>query len=224
MFVAPERLFKAEHALFFPNWFGRTLEEGAKRREPGEGLGRKDGYGGLGRDTCEAMRGRVSVVSVFSSMWALNQVRTFVGGAQNPGLREVIEGSGGVAQEVEINYEDNVLKYWLLRLFGMRKLREERTVEEQKRYFVVRRGVSDIMKEALGLMNLQVGYVYLVDPEMRVRWAGSANAEPAERESLTRGVRKLVQEAKGVDSKSRLNVAVEEVVEDQESKRAAAAA
>jgi len=154
----------------------------------------------------------------------LNQVRTFVGSAENPGLKQLLDSDKEMIQEVEINYEDNLLKYWILRLFGLRKLRGERTPEEQKRYFIVRRGVSDILKEALGLMNSQVGYVYLVDPEMRIRWAGSANAEPQERESLVRGARKLIQEAKGLDNKSKLNIAVEEVVEEVEGKKAAAAA
>ena len=218
VFVAPERLFRAEHALYFPNFFGKTLEKRADRRD------RKDGFRGLGRDTCEVMSGKVSVVSVFTSTWALNQVRTFVGTVDNPGLKQLLESDKEVIQEVELNYEDNLLKYWILRLFGLRKLRAERTPEEQKRYFIVRRGVSDILKEALGLMNSQVGYVYLVDPEMRIRWAGSANAEPHERESLVRGARKLIQEAKGLDNKSKLNIAVEELVEEVEGKRASAAA
>jgi ATPase complex subunit ATP10 len=139
-------------------------------------------------------------------------------------LKQLLESDKEVIQEVEINYEDNLLKYWILRLFGLRKLRLERTPEEQKRYFIVRRGVSDILKEALGLMNSQVGYVYLVDPGMRIRWAGSANAEPHERESLVRGARKLIQEAKGIDNKSKLNIAVDELVEEVEGKRASAAA
>jgi ATPase complex subunit ATP10 len=218
VFVAPERLFRAEHALYFPNFFGRTLEKGVERRD------RKDGFRGAGRDTCEVMAGKVSVVSVFTSTWALNQVRTFLAPAQNPGLKQLLDSNRDVFQAVDINYEDNVLKYWILRFFGLRKLRNERTTEEQKRYFIVRRGVSDIVKEALGLMNLQVGYVYLVDPDLRIRWAGSANAEPHERQSLVRGAKKLIQEAKGMDHKSKLNVAVEELVEELESKRASAAA
>ena len=219
VFVAPERLFRAEHALFFPNFYGRTLERGAERRD------KKDGFRGLGRDTCEVMEGKVSIVSVFTSTWALNQTRTFVGRTDNPELRSLLKHEKDIIQEVEINYEDNLLKYWILRLFGLRKLRKERTEDERRRYLIVRRGVSDMIKEALGLMNLQVGYVYLVDPQLRIRWAGSANAEEHEKESLVRGARKLIQEAKGMDNNSQLNVAVEELVEDVvEGKKAAAAA
>ena len=219
MFVAPERLFRAETALWFPNLYGRTL------RKDVVSTGEKDGYGGRGRDTCVGMKGKVSVVTLVTSQWAGNQVRTFVGRKENEALEEVIGGSGGLAQRVEINYENNFLKYWILRLFGMGRLRRERTVEEQGRYVVVRRGFSDVLKEALGVMNEKAGYVYLVDQELRIRWAGSAIAEEHERESLVRGVRKLVLEARGVreTKRERLEHVVSEVVEEEVVERKAAA-
>ena len=219
VFISPERLFKAEHALYFPNFFGRTLRrKGVVRGDGG------DGNRGLGRDTCEVMKGKVSVVSIVSNAWAVNQVKSFVGEEVNPALKEVLKGEGkGVVQRVEINYENNVLKYWILRLFGLGSLRRQRSLEQQGRYFIVRRGVSEVMKEALGLLNEKAGYVYLVDPDLRIRWAGSAVAEGFERESLVRGVRKLVQEARGKDGKSLLQGAVKEVVEENEKKASAAA-
>ncbi|KAK5164822.1 Mitochondrial ATPase complex subunit atp10 [Saxophila tyrrhenica] len=220
VFVAPERLFRAETALWFPNFFGRTLRKGLEKRD------RKDGYGGLGRGTTEAMKGRVSVVSLVTNAWAVNQVRTFVGQEENAALEEVLTANEDVAQSVEINYENNVLKYWILRLFGMGSLRRERSPEQQGRYFVVRRGFSDVLKEALGVVNEKAGYVYLVDPELRIRWAGSAIAEEHEKESLVRGVRKLVQEARGQrpTKKEKLEHAVADVVEEEPAQKAAAAA
>lgn len=219
VFVANERLFRGEVALWFPNFFGRTLRKGGSGSGTsgggagGGGLGKKDGYGGLGRDTCLVMRGKVSVVSFVSNAWAVNQINTFT---QHAPLSEVIQSNKDVAQRVEINYEDNVLKYWILRLFGLRKLRRERTAEEQDRYFIVRRGLSDIVKEAMGLLNDKGGYVYLVDAECRIRWAGSAIAEERERASMVRGLKRLVLEARGerVDEKARLREAVGEVVDE----------
>ena len=52
------------------------------------------------------------------------------------------------------------------------------------------------MKEAVGLLNDKGGYVYLVDHECRIRWAGSAIAEDAEKESMVRGLVRLVREAR----------------------------
>lgn len=213
VFVAPERLFRAESALFFPNFFGRTLRKGVEKRDKG------DGFGGLGRDTVEVMKGKVSIVSFVSNAWAVNQVRTFCGAkeGENPGVRDVLESNVDVAQRVQINHESNVLKYWVLRLFGMGSLRRVRTVEEQERYFIVRRGVSEIIKEAIGLLNDKGGYVYLVDTECRIRWAGSAVAEEKEKESMVRGLKRLIAEARiargeKVDMRKELQDAVAEVI------------
>ena len=82
-----------------------------------------------------------------------------------------------------------------------------------------------MVKEAIGLVNDKGGYVYLVDGEGRIRWAGSAVAENKEKESMVRGLRRLVQEARGerVDVKARLREAVQEVVEEPARKAAAVA-
>jgi ATPase complex subunit ATP10 len=39
----------------------------------------------------------------------------------------------------------------------------------------VGKGLSEDVRDAMGLLNSQVGYVYLVDTECRIRWAGSGN-------------------------------------------------
>lgn len=223
VFVAPERLFRAETALFFPNFLGRTLRRGAEKRN------RNDGYGGLGRDTASAMQGKVSVVSFVSNQWAVNQVKTFCGPKDNPGIRELLEENNDVAQRIQINHESNTLKYWILRLFGMGRLRHARTLDQQERYFIVRRGVSEIIKEAIGLLNDKGGYVYLVDTECRIRWAGSAVAEEHEKERMVRGLKRLISEARiargeKVDTRKELQDAVAEVVEDVSEGSSAAAA
>lgn len=38
----------------------------------------------------------------------------------------------------------------------------------------------DLMREAMGLHNKHVGYTYLVGPDGKIRWAGSAFAEAEE--------------------------------------------
>lgn len=210
VFVANERLFRGEHALYFPNLFGRTLR-GSK-----DGLGKmdkKDGYGGLGRNTCEAMMGKVSVVSFVTNAWAVNQIETFCSRKESPELWAVMDKAKDVAQRVEINYENNFLKWWILRLFGMGSLRRTRSEEEQGRYFIVRRGLSSEIKEAIGLLNDKGGYVYLVDTECRIRWAGSAIAEPKEKEGMVRGLKKLIQEARSVPKRD-LREAVAEVMKN----------
>lgn len=188
-FIANDRVFRAEHALFFPNFYGKTLRKDAEK------INKHDGYSGYGRPTCEAMEGKVSVVSIVSNTWAVNQVNTFCSKEANPELHRVLEEAEDVAQLVEINREENYLKWYLLQFFR-RNLRKERSLDQQGRYFMVRRGVSEVMKEALGLINDKTGYVYLVDHECKIRWAGSALAEPKEKESMVRGLKWLTREAR----------------------------
>ncbi|PKY04567.1 putative F1F0 ATP synthase assembly protein Atp10 [Aspergillus campestris IBT 28561] len=175
-FQSNARLFKRDKALYFPNLQGITL---ASPKAP--------------QDTTAVLRGRVSVVSLFSSVWAEAQVATFTGPEQNPGLVDALASGGQAAQTVAINLEENILKAWLVRTF-MFRMRAKLPPAQHERYFLVRKGLTDGLKEAIGMMNSKVGYVYLLDDTCRIRWAGSGPADEAEREALNQGVRRLVQE------------------------------
>ncbi|KAL3434061.1 ATP10 protein-domain-containing protein [Aspergillus tetrazonus] len=177
-FVSNPRLFKRDKALYFPNLYGTTL---ASPQEP--------------QNTTSILRGKVSVVNLFSSVWAESQVATFTGPQFNPGLYEAFKEGGHLVQKVDINVEDNILKAWLVRMF-MWRMRGKLPKEQHPRYFLVRKGLDDGLKEAIAMMNSRVGYVYLLDENCRIRWAGSGPAEPAELESLNNGVRKLINERK----------------------------
>ncbi|KAJ9142225.1 hypothetical protein NKR23_g7423 [Pleurostoma richardsiae] len=178
-FLAPPRLFRADKSLYFPNLHGRTLA-GTK---PGAPL-----------DTTPVLSGAAaSVVTVFSSLWAENQTRTFVSPEANPALHETLRVSGGRAQLVRVNFEENAMRYWLVRLFSG-SLRRQVGKENWHKYFLIRRGVSEEIRESIGLLNSKVGYTYLVDRECRIRWAGSGPSEPEEREGLVKGVHRLLDE------------------------------
>ena len=123
-------------------------------------------------------------------------------------------------QKVDINLEENALKAGLIRMF-MWRMRGKLPVEQHERYFLVRRGLDDGLKESIGMLNGKVGYVYLLDENCRIRWAGSGPAEEGELEALNNGVRKLVQERK-ISRESELP-AQEWEAESQEIAAAAAA-
>jgi ATPase complex subunit ATP10 len=176
-FIAPPRLFKSDRALYFPNLYGQTL---IKKSGP--------------RDTTPVLEGKVSVVSVFSSAWAERQAASFVAEKTNPELHQVVRGSGGVAQMAQINIEENTMKAMLIRLF-MPSLRRRIAGTDWGRYFVVRRGLTDEIRDAIGLLNSKVGYVYLLDRNCRIRWAGSGVCEGDERDGLVRSARRLIEEA-----------------------------
>jgi ATPase complex subunit ATP10 len=174
-FMANARIFKREVALYFPNLRGDTLRE-------------------KGADTTNVLMGKVSVVNVYSSQWGEAQAQTFTGKRVNTQLHQFLESSRHVAQMVDINIEENSLKAWIIALFQWR-LRRAKAKEDWGKYFVVKKGVSEKIRETIGLLNGRVGYVYLVDQDCKIRWAGSGNAEGSEMEDLNRGVAKLVAEA-----------------------------
>ncbi|KAG6000073.1 hypothetical protein E4U21_005863 [Claviceps maximensis] len=178
-FIAPPRLFKAELSLFFPNMYGETLLKTDQKP----------------RDTTPVLTGKASVVSVFSSQWAEKQVATFVSPESNPALHDVLAGSSDVAQMVHVNYEDNRVKAWLIKLFRG-SLRRRFAERDWDKYFVVQRGMTDEIRESIGLLNSKVGYTYLVDHHCRIRWAGSGSSHPEENASLAKGLARLVDEIK----------------------------
>ena len=171
---APPLLFKDAKALFFPNLMGRTLNTGERL------------------DTTHTLYGKVSVVTVFSSVWAENQVKSFVDGLEKEVPALAIEG-GGKAQRVDINIEENWLKALVVKMF-IPRLQARLPLEQHDRYFIVTKGVSKDVRHDMGLWNGRVGYVYLVDWNCRIRWAGSGVAETEERQALVRGLRKLVED------------------------------
>jgi ATPase complex subunit ATP10 len=172
-FMANPRIFRKEASLYFPNFHGETLAESAA-------------------DTTNVLQGKVSVVNVYSSQWGETQAQTFTGKAQNPELQNILRENPGVAQMVDINIEENSMKAWIIALFKW-QLKAKRSQEEWGRYFVVRKGVSEKIRETIGLLNGRVGYVYVVDEECRIRWAGSGDAEGTEMEDMNKGFKKLVE-------------------------------
>ncbi|KAL1973631.1 hypothetical protein VTN31DRAFT_6266 [Thermomyces dupontii] len=175
-FLSNPRLFKRDKALYFPNLYGTTL---ASPKEP--------------QNTTSILSGRVSVVGLFSSLWAEQQVATFLHQRHNPRLHEILARSGSVAQTVSVNVEENPMKAWLVKMF-MWRLRRTLSPEQHDKYFLVRRGFTERLREAIGMMNSKVGYVYLLDDACHIRWAGSGNAEPSEIESLNNGLERLIEE------------------------------
>lgn len=106
-----------------------------------------------------------------------------------------MEEDGDLAQVVRINYEDNAGKAWLIKLF-MGSLRKQMAEKDWDKYLLVRRGITDDIRESIGLLNSKVGYTYLVDQHCRIRWAGSGTCLPEERESLAKGLRRIVADIK----------------------------
>ena len=73
-FLAPRSLFKADKALYFPNLRGYTLADRWK----------------ADRDTTDVLRGRLSVVVLYSGQWAQRQTESFVSVKQSTELGKLL--------------------------------------------------------------------------------------------------------------------------------------
>lgn len=52
--------------------------------------------------------------------------------------------------------------------------------------FILCMGIQEYVREPLGMTNSRIGYVYLVDENMKIRWAACADAKKEEEEALIR--------------------------------------
>jgi len=145
------------------------------------------------------LKGRVNVVAIYSRMWAERQMETFV----DEEVMSIIRESGGRAQLLELNVEEGRLFRGVLWAFRG-SIREKRK-EAWQRYLLLS-SIKDDVREILGLMNHKAGYVYLVDEEGKIRWAGSGDALAAEKEALVGGLKRLIEERKGGTPKQKVDV------------------
>jgi ATPase complex subunit ATP10 len=177
--IANERLWKREVSIWFPNLRGRTLDKEQN----------KGGVDGLS-DVVGVLRGKVSIVGVFSRTWAQRQCHSWYGDSANQEVKKLMDGCGGKAQIVEIDIEDKPLMQAIQRLFE-RSMRWNMKKEQWgKRFFLT--GLPESVKEEIGVVNAAAGYVYLVDKDCKIRWAGSGEPEAAEKNSLVKGLSRLV--------------------------------
>jgi ATPase complex subunit ATP10 len=198
MWVANPRLWKKEMSLWMPNFWGRDLR-------------------GEAQSSAMICQGKVTVVAVMSRQWAADQVKTFV----DEEVRGVIRGSDGRAQMLEIHVEDKPLFRAVMWLFRgrMRKLLSQ----EWQRYLQLNE-VKDELREVLGMINRLTGYVYLLDSDSRIRWAGSGDAEPEEKAALISGLRKLIDEKASVKTEKKTTAVLPQPVITKAPQEQAAAA
>ncbi|KAL8787134.1 MAG: hypothetical protein Q9213_002350, partial [Squamulea squamosa] len=144
-FIAPARIFRADKSLYFPNLVGSTLASPSSSS-----------------DTTSVLQDCISVISLYSGRWAEMQTQSFTSREKNPGLAALLERGGSQEgglpplQKVEINLEPDWMKALIVRTF-MSGIRTQRREEDWKRYFLVRRGFTEELREAMAMANSKVG-------------------------------------------------------------------
>lgn len=85
-------------------------------------------------------------------------------------------------QYVQINVQENLLKSMLVNLF-LNSLRSIVPSDLHATYLVSSQNM-EYLRDPMGCTNSKVGYVYLVDENLKIRWAGGADATVEEAQSL----------------------------------------
>lgn len=91
----------------------------------------------------------------------------------------------------QINLQENPLKSFLVSMF-LSSLRKTIPVKQQPTYLLSHQSL-EYLREPMGMMNKHVGYVFLVDWEARIRWAGCSWATVDEEEALRKCTHVLVK-------------------------------
>jgi len=192
VFIAPERVFRKDAARYFPNLRGRSLLD----NQWGETTG--------------LLQGRITFVTLVGSAWGEAQIKSWLdddrlkevldkGTTDN--LENVNQKSGNIAQLVQINWEPNWFKYWLIKLFAYRQ-RLSRMKEQWQKYLMVHNGFDEDLRLSVGMSNQKVGHVYLVDKNCKIRWAAQAMASEGEKDNMIKAFRRLLDPDNTVEQKT----------------------
>ncbi|KAI9509244.1 ATPase assembly factor ATP10, partial [Russula earlei] len=160
--MAPSVLIREDKALYFPNVVGSRLDNGVKTH------------------TTHMCAGKVSVIAMLSTKISEIHARSYAK-SLNDLYRE-----HPVYQYIQINLQENVLKSILVNIF-LSSLRSKIPPSQHTRYLVSRQNM-EYVRESLGMTNSRIGYVYLVDENLKIRWAACADAKEEEEDALIRCV------------------------------------
>ncbi|KAF7983200.1 hypothetical protein HWV62_23464 [Athelia sp. TMB] len=156
--IAPTVMIREDKSLYFPNVLGSALDGSGKKH------------------TTDICKGRISIISMLSSK--ISEIH--VAGFTSPTHARF--SSNPLYTPVSINLQENLLKSFLVSLF-LSSIRKQVPSDLHPTYLVSGQNM-EYVREPLGLVNKHVGYVYLLDENLKVRWAGCADAKPEEARAL----------------------------------------
>ncbi|ORY92939.1 ATP10 protein-domain-containing protein [Leucosporidium creatinivorum] len=168
--IAPNTLIREDLSLYFPDIEGVALSNKEKTH------------------TTDLFPGKVSLVVLSSFKSSEEHINSFV----RPALADLQDDPA--FQYVYINLQENPLKSFLVTMF-LSSLRKTIPVSQQPSYLLSHQSL-EYLREPMGMMNKHVGYVFLVDWEARIRWAGCSWATADEEEALRRCSHVLVERLK----------------------------
>ncbi|TFK72087.1 hypothetical protein BDN72DRAFT_763905 [Pluteus cervinus] len=156
--IAPKVLIREDKALYLPNVKGKSIDNGTTK------------------DTTTTCYGRVTVLAMLGTKISEIHAKGFIEPTYNRYHNHPL------FQYVQINIQENLLKSMLVNLFST-TLRASVPQELQPNYWVSSQNM-EYVRDALGMTNSKVGYVYLVDENLKIRWGASADATMEETQAL----------------------------------------
>jgi len=160
--MAPQVLIREDKALYFPNVVGNRLDDGVKAH------------------TTDMCAGKVSVIAMLSTTMSELHATSYTQSLHD------LYSENPAFQYIQINLQENILKSILVQIF-LSSLRSKIPLHQHPRYLVSRQNM-EYVREPLGMTNSRIGYVYLVDENLKIRWAACADAKIEEEEALIRCV------------------------------------
>ena len=178
--LAPPLTIFLQAALYFPDIIGKTLDKGAPAH------------------TTHLCQGKISVISMLSTKISevsrtstplfqflrLGHLQVQTASLVNP-TNEVFLSNPNY-RFVQINLQENLLKSLLVSMF-LSSLRRTVPANLQPTYIVSSQNM-EYVRDNLGMVNKHIGYVYLLDEHLKVRWAACGDAKLEEADALRTSV------------------------------------
>ncbi|EGG06757.1 uncharacterized protein MELLADRAFT_48252 [Melampsora larici-populina 98AG31] len=177
LWTAPPSLIREERSLYFPDIKGIAISNKQMAH------------------TTDLFDDKVTLLAVESTRMSEEHTRSFY---TEP--TRMLAGEPDF-QLVRLNVQENPLKSWLVSLF-INNLKRNVPAHQQSRYLLSNQNL-EYFREPLGMANKLLGYVYLVDWDKKIRWAGCGFANAEEMRGLftsSRALLKRISEKKQVDS------------------------
>ncbi|THU92820.1 hypothetical protein K435DRAFT_671415 [Dendrothele bispora CBS 962.96] len=156
--IAPKVLIREDKALYLPDITGKALSDGQQKH------------------TTSMCMGKISILSMLNSRISEFHSSGFTD------LTHARYSPNPLYQHIHINLQENLLKSMLVKLF-LSSLRSSTPLELHPTYLVSSQNM-EYERDALGMTNNRVGYVYLIDENLKIRWAGCADATLEEAQAL----------------------------------------
>lgn len=167
---SPESFWRSEKALYFPHLVGKRLLDGKKVTME------------------ESMRGKITIVKMFANKVGQQLVDQYT--------LKVSEEKEKEVQVINVDWIENKLKSLLFGWIYSTRLRKlVSNSDEQAKYFVCERSQWPFtIREQLKVSNVFTGYLFLVDPSLKIRWFACGGADEDELKTFHKCVRGLQRE------------------------------